>query len=119
MNSFNPGHVIRNYPLKDGSFDTFEIREIHGDVLTVYNTREICEAETWRLSEVELFSFTGNCGTYEIGDKVRAMGYEGTWTVEHFAQDYRSSSQGEWSVSLLHENGRTRLFYPAHYAKKA
>lgn len=64
-------------------------------------------------------TFHGTCGSYSVGDTVRAFGYEGTWTVLGFAGDYRSSSQGETGAVMIHNETKRRLFYPAHLVKKA
>lgn len=119
MNSLSVGQIVRTYPMMDGYFETFEVEGINGDVVTVRNTEGICEDETWTRSMLELFKFESPCGSYEIGDDVTAYGYEGKWKVLHFAQDYRSSTQAEWNVALQHENGKTRLFYPANLVTKA
>lgn len=68
---------------------------------------------------MNITEYVGMSGTHAVGDTVRVDGYEGVWTVKDFAHDYRSSSQGEMHTALVHENGRTQLFYPSHFVRKA
>jgi hypothetical protein len=119
MNSLTIGQIVRSYPLINGEFDVFKIRALDGEVVVVSNVNELSEPEAWTRSSIELYEFHGRDTIYKIGDDVTAYGYKGKWTVLHFAQDYRSSTQAEWNVALLHENKKTRLFYPANCLKKA
>lgn len=53
-----------------------------------------------------------------VGDVVCADGYEGTWIIKAFANDYRSSSQGECCAALEREDRSDRLFYPSTLVTK-
>jgi len=113
--NFAIGHVVRTFPVADGAFDVATVVGFQDEKLIVHfdliNGKQFPD-EIWSRFRVEMYAFMGKNGMYEIGDTVTVCGYEGTWTVEKFAQNPRST-ETEWCAALLHESGN-RLLWPAH-----
>lgn len=53
--------------------------------------------------------------TYKPHDKVAIDGFAGTWVIQAFNRDPRTTN-GEWCAALV--DGARRLFWPAHNMKK-
>ncbi|WP_407306538.1 hypothetical protein [Acinetobacter sp.] len=117
--NFSIGHIVRTYPTTDDAFEAGEVVGFDGEkivICEIINGYRFPDQVISRF-KVEMFSFMGKNGMYEIDDIVTVYGYEGTWKVEKFAQNPRST-ESEWCAALLHENGLRRLFWPAHLLMK-
>ena len=122
--NFTRGHIVRTFPaLIDGSFNVGIVVDFENDKLVVVDyavstvTTDLLEEEVWSRFKVEMYMFHGKNGLYAINDAVSVYGYEGTFTVEKFGQNPRST-EGEWCAALVHEDGKRRLFTPAHQLMK-
>jgi hypothetical protein len=118
MNLF-PNQIIRNHPLKDGSFSLFKVK---GHVLNMIEVREInretgeellIETEFWHPSDVELYSFaSSHNGKISIGDIVECFGIEGQHVIKSFTE-----SPNDETMAVIVKDGVEKLWY-AHYCRK-
>jgi hypothetical protein len=115
--NFFPDQIIRNRPLKDGSFNVFMVK---GHILNMIEVREVnprtfvellCETEFWAPEEVELFSYESLAGTISIGDKVECFGLFGEFVVKRFEE----SSNDE--ILAVVSNGKNEHPWFAHFVK--
>lgn len=122
--NFSVGHIVRTFPsVSDGSFNVGQIIgfEDHRLVVIDYALKSVIGLDApdmvWSRFKVEMYGMNGKNGFSHIGDKVTVYGYQGAWTVEKFGQNPRST-EGEWCACLVHEDGKRRLFWPAHQLMK-
>jgi len=122
--NYSVGHVVRTFPdINDGSFFVYDVVAFDDEKLVVID--HALHTLGYRSPDdivsrfkVEMYAFRGKNGLYEIGDTVTVYGYEGKWKVEKFAQNPRST-ETEWCAAVVHEDGKRRLFWPAHLLMRA
>jgi len=120
--NYTTGQIVRTRPLEDGSFSIYEIEGFHLDLMEVREIGFICGFETYadeteflHPDQVELFEFECNVGKYRLGDTVRAMGLNGTFTAISF---YQMRTTGEINCTIKAPDGLEYL-WAAQLCKKA
>lgn len=108
---FEVGQIVRRY-------DTKRLYRIIGlatdvDLLEVQDVNTGINEGFLHPDNVELFEYTHNAGSYQLGDEVRMFGYEGTWFVLYFIT---SRLHGELLVAVENSYGKLEVV-PAHYVK--